>query len=465
MRGNRRDYDTWESMGNPGWNYDAVLEYFKRSEDNTDETYVKDSRYHAAGGPMKVSNFGYNDATKEMVKNGFKELGLKEIKISNADEFLGYFDAQGTVYKGERYETAKGYLATAKDRPNLNVITNAHVTKLEYAVDGSVNGVTFLVAGKNMSASAKKEVIVSAGTVGSPQILMLSGIGPRPTLEKLNIRIRQNLPVGLNLQDHILIPLGMSFDKSTALPYTSSDASDQMYQYIVHREGPFTNIGITDISLFISTVNDPKYGDIQIIPLGYPRLHPDLRFTLKLYNLKEDIIESFLKINENSDVVIWCIVLLNPKSRGAIDLNSISPFDSPKIFSNYLSEKNDVDVLVNGIKRLLQFTKTQEFSKHEGQLIHAYIPACDKFEFQSDLYWSCYVRQMTIPASHSVGTCKMGPISEAETVVDPELKVKGVKGLRVVDASIMPLQVSGNTNAPTIMIGEMAADMILNDWL
>lgn len=465
MRGNRRDYDTWEQMGNTGWGWDTVLEYFKKSEDNTDPKYAADTKYHGTGGPIKVSSFGSTDATMDIFKEGYKELGFNEIDISNADEFLGYFHAQGTVYKGERFETAKGYLAPAKGRKNLFVIKKAHVTSLKFAADGSVNGVDFLLGKKKISARAKKEVVVSAGTVGSPQILILSGIGPKAQLKKLNIPIQKDLPVGLNLHDHILIPIGMVLDESNSTSYTAMDYSDQMYQFLVHRNGILTTIGTTELSLFVSTVFDMDYGDLQIIPMSFVRQHPGLQNTLSLYNLKDEVIESFTKRNENAIVVVWCIVLLNPKSKGYIDLASKSPLDSPRIYPNYLNEKEDVDVVVNGIKLVNLLTETLPFLNHGSQLVRVNLPACDNFQYQSDIYWECYVRQLTIPAAHSVGSCRMGPLAEPATVVDPTLKVKGVKGLRVVDASIMPNQVSGNINAPTMMIGEMAADMIKKDWV
>lgn len=464
MRGNRRDYDSWEDMGNPGWGFDRVVEYFKKSEDNTDKKYAKDTRYHGTGGPIKVGSFGSTDPAKKIFKDGLRELGYKEIRVSNSNEFLGFFDAQGTVHGGERYEVVQGFLAPAKNRKNLNVIKLAHVTTLRFDASGSVIGVNFVLDGKKVSATSKKEVVLSAGTVGSPQILKLSGIGPRAELKRHNIIVKKDLPVGLNLQDHILITLGMAMDKSTSVAYSNSDYADQLYEFSVHRKGILSNIGTTELSLFISTVNNTKYGDIQIIPMTFTKQHPGLQFTLNLYNIREDVVESFTKINRHATVVIWCVVLLNPKSRGRIDLASVSPFDAPTIYPNYLSAQQDVDVLVNAIKLLSRLTKTKVFAKHEGHLIEPSLSACDQFVFRSDSYWRCYVRQLTVPASHPVGTCKMGPLNEAATVVDPELKVKGVKGLRVVDASIMPTQVSGNTNAPTIMIAEMASDFIKNDW-
>lgn len=464
MRGNRQDYDTWEQMGNPGWNYDFVLEYFKRSEDNTEKKYAEDKHYHATGGLLKVGSFGSNDANKALFKKGFKEIGLKEVKISNSNEFLGYFDAQGTVDGGERCGTAKAFLASAKKRKNLHVIKNALVTTLKFDAQGSVNGVNFRLGDSEFSANSKKEVVLSAGVVGSPQLLMLSGIGPRAELQKHNIFLRKDLPVGLNLQDHIVIPLLMSFDRFNSTEYTPQYYADQMYQYSIHRKGDLTNIGGADLMLYASTVNDPNFPDVQINPLDFDRQQNGLPFILKMFNINDGFIKSLNKLNEKVKVTVWCVILLNPKSRGHIGLASKSPFEKPKIYPNYLYEKEDVDVLVNGIKMVTKLTTTKAFIAQGAQVVNAYLPPCDKFSFQSDLYWQCFVRQLTTSGYHHAGTCKMGPLNDSTTVVDSMLRVKGVKGLRVVDASIMPKLVSGNTNAPTIMIGEMGADFIKYDW-
>lgn len=463
IRGNRRDYDNWEQMGNPGWDWDSVIKYFKKSEDNTDERFAMDSQFHATGGLLKVGPFGAKSGTKKLLKEAYKELGFSEILVSNENVVLGYCDAQGTVYGGERYGPAKAFLATAKGRKNLKVIKNAHVTKLRFDQDGAVNGVQFLSGDMEMGATAKKEVVVSAGVIGSPQILMLSGIGPSAELKQHNITIRKDLPVGLNLQDHIVIPIAMVLKNSTA--FTPTDTADHMYEYLLHRKGYFTNLGGGDLMLFASTVNDPEFPDIQINPMNFERKHPDIEYLLNMFNINDETIKSFTKQNDKARVMMWGVCILNPKSRGRISLTSKSPLDAPKINPNYLHDQADRDLLVNGIKMMTRLTQTKTFVEQGGQWIQAKLPACDLFEFQSDQYWQCYVSQMTITGYHHGGSCKMGPLSEEETVVDSELKVKGVKGLRVVDASIMPKLVSGNTNAPTIMISEMGADFIKSDWL
>lgn len=387
IRGNRRDYDTWEEMGNPGWGWASVLEYFKKSEDNTEEKYAQDNFYHATGGLLKVGRYGSDDETKNILKEAYKECGYKQISVSNSGEFLGYFDSQGTVFEGERFGTAKAFLNTAKGRRNLHIIKNAYVTKLLFDADGSVNGVQFILGDKTMNANAKKEVVVSAGSIGSPHLLMLSGIGPRDELQRHNIPLRKNLPVGLNLQDHVVVPIAMVFKFSNDTASTSNDYADQMYQYIVHRKGVLTNVGSVDLTLFLSTCYDTEYPDIQIIQGEFGIKSPGLQSTLTTLNLKEEFKELFTNINNAMKVYIFNVVLLNPTSRGHIGLASKSPLYPTKNYANYLHEQRDLDVLVKGIQRVQQFVNSKALAKHGGQLLHPNLPACDIFEHQSDAYW------------------------------------------------------------------------------
>lgn len=464
VRGNPNDYNKWEKMGNSGWGWETVLKYFKKSEDNTNPKYAADIRNHATGGPIKVGRLGADDPIKTLVKKGLKELGFKEIRKSNGNEFLGYYEAQGTLYNGERFEAAKGYLATAKGRPNLHVIKNALVTELTFNENNTATGIKFVLDNVNLIASAKKEVVLSAGTINSPQILKLSGIGPRDELEKLNILVRKDLPVGFNLQDHLLVPLVAIFDNGTSTPMTLTDLADAMYQYTVHREGYLSNIGSGDLLTFFSTTNDHKYPDIESYILSFDEQDSGLPLVLNSFNLNPDLQASFLNANQFAKLNIFGVSLLHPKSRGNVELASASPFDAPKIHANYFDEQEDVETVIKAIKKIMEITKTKSFADHNGQVVKMNLPPCDKFEYESDSYWECYARQITVTIYHPAGTCKMGPIEEAATVVDPDLKVKGIEGLRVVDASIMPTIISGNLNAPTVMIAEYASDKIKKDW-
>lgn len=466
IRGNRRDFDGWREQGNRGWDWDSVLPYFRKSEDNRVEHVAADRKNHGTGGLLKVDTYGSVDPMKLIMRSALAELGLAEIFDANGDEHLGYFDAQGTLDNGARCSAAKAFLRPAKDRANLHVIKNAHATKLTWAQadDGSqVQGVQFQVDGKTLEARVSKEVIVSAGAINTPQLLQLSGIGPRDLLDLHRIPVLHDLPVGQHLQDHLIVLYGTTFHKSTAMPITPLELSHATYQYAMHRNGPLSNIGATDFVAFVSTVNDPKYPDIQYHVFHCRKQQPELRQLVHTFGFGADIVEAFGRANDEADIVIWVVVLLNPKSTGSVQLNSADPLSPPSIQHNYLQDPADLRVAVDGVKILRKMAQTHAFRAAEGEVVRVPLPACDALDYDSDAYWGCYSRYMSSTLFHPTGTARMGP--DARTaVVDDALRVRGVRNLRVVDASVMPEIVSGNTNAPTIMIAEKAADMVKERW-
>ena len=397
----------------------------------------------------------------------FYELGYSEIHDCNGEENLGFLKSQVTAYNGERWSPAKAFLTIAKDRVNLHVIKHAHVTKLDMSKDGNtVNGVNFVINGhkEELKAFTKKEVILSAGSLNTPKILMLSGIGPKKHLENLNIKVLHDLAVGGNLQDHAIVPVLYNFHKSSSIKRTLRDLADATYQYNLYRAGLLSHIDITDYMGFISTVNDTRYPDMQIHTFYCAKNEPMIKKVFELYGYNDEIIQSVVEANAQSETVIFVLTLLNPKSIGKVKLRSSDPFDSPKLIHNYFKEQEDVDTMVRAIKQLHKITTTKMYDQHEGDAIKLNIPECNALDYNTDQYWECYSRYMTSTLYHPIGTAKMGPAEDKDAVVDSRLNVKGVKGLRVVDASIMPKIVSGNTNAATIMIGEKASDFIKEKW-
>lgn len=470
LRGHRRDYDSWHEFGNVGWSYDEVLKYFRKSEQNLDENLVKfdNGKYHNDKGLLKVGPYrSANDSN--VIEDCFvaagKEAGYDSVDDFNSNTILGFARAQGTIADGRRQTTAKSFLIPAKDRPNLHIIKYAHATKVNVNDNNKATGVEFVYKRtEKMVANAKKEIIVSSGAISSPQLLLLSGIGPAKYLKKFEIPIKKDLPVGKNLQDHFIVPMFFSFHKSTADQLQSENMLQDAIDFYLYGKGEYTGLGITDLVAYLNTVNGTGYPDIEIHHFAYKKNSIALKSYLEIVGYSDNVQKALIEESKISEMAMVFVVLLNPKSKGSVKLNSIDPFDKPFIFANYLDEKEDWQTILNGVKYEYNQTHSQAFKEHEGNFIELPLKECSKFKFATDEYFKCYINQMGSTVYHPVGTLKMAPKSDKKAVVDPRLRVHGIHNLRVADASIMPKIVSSNTNAPTIMIAEKAVDMIKEDW-
>ncbi|XP_054279378.1 glucose dehydrogenase [FAD, quinone]-like [Macrosteles quadrilineatus] len=471
VRGNKKDYDGWKSLGNDGWGYEDVLPYFKKSEDMR-MNRLKDSKYHGEGGYLSLEDFHdhYFDGLSQSIVEAGTELGFGPSEDANGDVQSGFNNIPGTLNNGARMNIARAFLTPVKNRENLHVIKKAHVTKVLIDQDKRVYGVQFVKDQNTYEVKTRKEVVLSAGTVNSAQLLMLSGIGPQQHLEELGITPVQDLQVGKNLQDHFIF-LGNAFSTVPLHPEVKEPLLmlDDLYEYLTRRTGQFSKVRLANVVAFITTDETKKtedYPDVEYHHVYFPANDTlTLQHVLVMFNLDSELGDELLRLNTQKDLMIMFPLLLRPRSRGEILLRSTDPHSPPKIFPGYLQHEEDVDTVLRSVRFTEKFIGTKAMKKHEPEMLRVRYKVCEEFPWDGDDYWRCAMRQVGTTCYHVVGTCKMGPDDDPEAVVDSRLRVRGVQGLRVADASIMPRVVSGNTNAATIMIGEKAADMIKDDHI
>ena len=468
VRGNRRDYDSWAAMGNYGWSYDDVLPYFIKSEDNRNP-YLAESPYHGVGGYLTVQEAPY----KTPLATAFVEAGIEmgyEHRDGNGEFQTGFMLSQGTIRRGSRCSTAKAFLRPVRKRKNLHISMHSHALQIMIDPETKVAyGVKFRRKDKIYIIHATKEVILSAGSVNSPQLLMLSGVGPAEHLNQLGIPVISDLRVGDNLQDHIAAG-GMVFtiDDSISLVQTRFENMPAILRYAMFDGGPLTMLGGVEGLAWVNTKYANKSDDWPDIEFhfvsGTPAADGGAQIK-RAHGVTDFVWENYYEPIAFRDT--WSVIpmLLRPRSKGYIRLNSADPYDKPLIYPNYLVDDQDVRVLIEGVKIGLALGETQSFKRLGTKFWAQPFPGCEHLPLWTDTYWACFVRHYSSTIYHPSGTCKMGPSWDKTAVVDPQLRVNGVRNLRVIDVSISPNVVSGNTNAPAIMIGEKGADLVKSYWL
>lgn len=437
IRGQREDYDHWASLGNTGWSFQDVLPYFRKLEDNVRGA----DELHGAGGPITCSDVGKKSELIEAIIAGGNELGVVRNDDFNgpSQEGVGYF--QLFTRNGLRCSTAVGYLRPAKHRQNLTVLTDSQATQLLFDEhnDRRATGVQFVQDGVTRTVRANREVIVSAGALQSPQLLLLSGIGPADNIREHGISVRHELPgVGQNLQDHLQFRLIYKCKK----PVTLNDDLASWWRtakiglnWILTRTGPLA-VGINQGGMFTRVLPESTSPDIQFhfanlsADMAGAKPHPFSGFTFSVCQLR-------------------------PESRGEVTLKSPDPLAAPAMLANYLDADTDVRCALAAIRFARKLANTNAMRHYT---LSEYVPG---EQATSDDEILDFARDKGATIFHPVGTCKMG--NDDMAVVDTRLRVRGIDGLRVVDCSIMPTLVSGNTSAPAAMIGEYASDMILED--
>jgi len=430
-RGHRSDYDHWAAEGNPGWSWEDVLPYFRRSEDQA----RGESGLHGVGGPLSVSDLGFTNPLSDVFIQAAEQAGFARNPDFNGAAQRGVGFYQVTQRQGRRCSSARGYLNPVKSRPNLTVLTGAFSLGLTFSGSDRINGVRYRRRGITHTALADREVLLAAGAINSPQLLMVSGIGPAGMLESAGVDCRHELlHVGRNLQDHL--------DVCTLTRCSQPVTYDQLNElrvglrYLLHHEGEGTS-NIAEAGAFLVSGRGRKD-------------RPDVQM-----HFVPALLDDHGRNRLPGDGYTLHACPLRPKSRGHLAIRSGDPREPIAIHANYLSEPEDLEMMLECVRLSREILEQPAFRPFRA---HEIYPGNDVRDRDGLIE---FIRAKAETIYHPVGTCRMG--SDPHAVVDTELRVRGLKGLRVIDASVMPTLVGGNTNAPTIMIAEKAADMILAD--
>lgn len=442
IRGQKQDFDDWAALGNTGWGYGDVLPYFRRSEDND----LGESREHAVGGPWKISSIkGRQSSVVDLALQSARALGYRDNPDFNGPEQEGVGLYQFSIRNGRRTNTARAFLDPAMGRRNLTVVTHAHANRILFEGKRAV-GVEYRRKGKVVTARCRREVLVAAGSVNSPMLLQHSGVGPGALLRLHGIDVVLDSPaVGENLQDHVFT----GFSYKTRLPTLNDRYNTRLgqllagMQWVLTKTGPL-GLGINQGGAFVRTRPEETRPDTQLYfyPLSFGA-SPDGTPPKSLHP------HPFSGMTMNASPC-------RPESRGQIRIRSADPEAPPVIYRNYLSTPGDVRVMVDSLRIIDTIART-------GPLADAITaPVYDVGNPPTDDQLEAWARNTGRTTYHPTSTCMMG-VDPKTSVVDPKLKVHGLQGLRVIDASIMPLIVSGNTAAAATMIGEKGADLVLAD--
>ena len=441
MRGQKSDYDHWESLGNRGWAWSDVLPIFRRSEDYQHGA----DDFHGSGGELRVEERRVNWEILDVWRDAAEQCGIPKIDEFNRGDNFGNAYFQMNQRTGKRWSAARAFLDAAQPRPNLTVMTEATVESLSFNTDADglrATGVTLIHKGQRRDIEATSEVLLAAGAIASPQLLQLSGIGRPDDLRAHDIAVRHSLDgVGQNLQDHLQIRTIYQVDNTVTLNQrarTPWGMAMMGLEYFFKKTGPLT---MPPSQLGAFAKSDPSQTSANIEWHVQPLSLDKFGSPLHKYN-----------------AITPSVCNLRPASRGTVSLKSANPHDAPAIAPNYLSTQEDLDVAVAGLKftrEIMAASALAAFNPRE-------LKPGPQITSEEDLQRAAGDLGTTI--FHPVGTCKMGPAHDSTAVVDDQLRVHGVRGLRVIDASIMPTITSGNTNAPTVMIAERGAEFIRKDY-
>ncbi|XP_044729026.1 glucose dehydrogenase [FAD, quinone]-like [Chrysoperla carnea] len=454
-RGNSDDYDRWEKIyKNPGWSWQNVERYFKKFEDYDVQDDTTTSNYFGKGGPVHIErNSFYNKITPAFIKAA-QDTGLNLTDI-NGPNPIGVGTTVLTRKNGYRVTTYNAYLVPIR-RSNLHLKLNCLVTKV-LIENKTANGISMACSDGNFIIKARKEVVLSAGSIKSPQLLMLSGIGPKEHLTEHGIALIKNLPVGDNLMDHVtLVGLQFSVNQSTnSFSNTYLSTLNQVLEF--EGKGPLSTSPM-EAMIFSHSKNGSATKLFVLYTKPYDYMY------CNECSLSNKTCDDVFDPKSNKMAFNVYPLVLKPKSRGYVRLRDNSPFSDPLIDFNYFSQPDDFDNLLESVKETINIMKQPALKSLDIKIVKNKLPACEKYEFGSDDYWKCQIYEIPGTFNHACGTCKMGPEDDSSSVVDSELRVHGVNRLRVIDSSVIPEIINGRPNGPTTMIAEKGADLIKSFW-
>lgn len=458
MRGTPPDYQRWVDAGNSEWSYDHLLPVFKASEDNKQIGSLVEDHYHSEGGPFTIQQFNSHPQLCEDVLGAAEETGWPVSNDLNGQQYIGFAIAQTNNRDGARLSTAKAFVRPHKFDENFDVMINSTVVKILITGEGNdkrATGVQFIYNGTTYTVNAKKEVILAAGAVLTPHLLLVSGIGDKEQLDAVGIEQVHNLTgVGKGIKNHVSFEIVGTLNETDVVDLNI----ETLDEYIATEGGPLSGTGMSQVTARIpssySSNDDP---DVQLFFNGMKNTcayagEPDLPV-----DPEEPTAQRTLGIS---------CVNLHPKSSGYIGLLSNDPLDPPKIVANYLTHPDDVKVVIEAIRIAQNLTQAPSLKdKYNFTLIqYSYGNCSSLYEWDTDEFWECAIRYDTYPENHQCASCKMGPASDPETCVNQQLQVHGISNLRITDASVIVTPPSGNTQATIVAIAERASQFIKRQY-
>lgn len=458
VRGHPEIYNKWARAGNVGWAYNDIEHYFERAEGPVKPEMVSGNRFPRtkSGGPLNIDHFPHKPDFSDDLLDAAKELGYRTAGLHGFNQ-TGFMVAPMMTDRGLRGTTSRYYLRPVSQRSNLDVLTNAHVTKV--LINKWANrayGIEYIDKnGERKIVKSNKEVILTAGAIGSPQILMNSGIGPKERLTKLGIRTIKDLPVGKNLHNHVSVGIKMSINDT----HYETLTLEAVNEFLATRTGPLASTGLTQVTAFLeSSYSIAGMPDIQIFFDGFSS-------KCSKTGLQFECPDGTIAGCPTRREIVARPTVVYTRTKGYMKLRSKDPLDPPLLYPNYFDDEIDGKILIEGIKKVVKLTETKSMRKWDLRIDTTPHPWCLGYYFGSDAYWACLIRVQTGPENHQSGTCKMGPIGDNQAVVDPELRIHGVTNIRVADASIFPIVPNANPVAAIIMVAERVSDLIRDAWL